>query len=134
MFTPKEEDFFWVMACRLAPGCGGLAAGERTRVLAIIREAIGSRPISMRRQFKIFLAVIRLAGYFSGGSFERLRPDKQDAILRWFQDSPIPLLRKGFWGLKTLTYMGYYGRPEIGPSLHYQPSKNGNELLEKERV
>ena len=36
---------------------------------------------------------------------------------------------KGFWALRALAFMGYYGQPEVWPSLRYTPSSDGNEML-----
>lgn len=99
-------------------------------VLAAIRTAIAKRPPALQRQLKLFLAILRflpVARY--GAPFERLRTNQQIAMLTWFQCAPVSLLRKGFWGLKALIFMGYYGRPEIGPDLGYRPAANGNDLL-----
>ena len=40
--------------------------------------------------------------------------------------SQLTLLRRGFWGLRTLVFLGYYGRPEIGGRIGYQPRRQGD--------
>ena len=64
-----------------------------------------------------------------GTSFERLSGPRQDRVLRWLQDAPLTKLRAGFWGLKTLVFMGYYGQPELWPELPYEQLLDGNEAL-----
>jgi hypothetical protein len=64
-----------------------------------------------------------------GRPFDRLAPARQDAVLRWFQDAPVRRLRQGFWGVKTLIYMGYYLRADIGAEIAYHPSRSGNDRL-----
>jgi hypothetical protein len=71
-----------------------------------------------------WLALLRF-----GAPFDRLSPANQDAMLRWLLDAPLTKLRGGFWGLRALAFMGYYGQTEVWPSLRYTPSFNGNELL-----
>ena len=64
-----------------------------------------------------------------GRTFRRLDGEARDRWLRWLQDGPVPTLRSGFWGLKSLVFMGYYARPEIGPEIGYEPSFDGNARL-----
>jgi hypothetical protein len=62
----------------------------------------------------------------SGGSrIVRSGCSAQDAVLRWFEDCPLGLLRKGFWGLKAMIYMGYYGQPETNELVGYAPEIDG---------
>ncbi len=98
--------------------------------LTIVQDAIAKRPPALRRQVGLFLALLRwLPVWRYGARFERLAFEQQIAVLTWFQSAPISLLRKGLWGVKALAFMGYYGRPEIGPELGYRPSSGGNDLL-----
>ncbi|MBM3266753.1 MAG: hypothetical protein FJZ01_03805 [Candidatus Sericytochromatia bacterium] len=110
----------------------GLEAGEGIpdAALAIFHEAIGKRPPALRRQVGVFLNLLRwLPALRHGKPFERLSEDQHVAVLTWFQSAPVALFRKGFWGVKALVYMGYYGRPELGPEIGYRPSPGGNDLL-----
>ena len=84
----------------------------------------------MRRQFATFLGVLRwvpLARY--GGPLDKLRAERQDAVLRWFEDCPVSILRKGFWGLKAMIFMGYYGQPETNDLVGYAPEIDGRAKL-----
>jgi hypothetical protein len=84
----------------------------------------------VRRQFAVFLGVLRWAPMVRYGSrLDRLRTDRQDAVLRWFEDCPVGLLRKGFWGLKAMVFMGYYGQPETHELIGYRPRFDGREGL-----
>ena len=99
-------------------------------ILGIIHGAIARRPAALQRQLRLFFFLLRwLPAVRYLAPFDRLAAQQQTAVLTWFQDAPIGLLRKGFWGVKALVFMGYYGRPGIGPELGYRPSSNGNELL-----
>jgi hypothetical protein len=123
--------FLLVVGARIAPGIAELDGAALDRVAAIVERAIGARPPSLQRQLRLFLDVLRwapLARY--GRPFDRLRPEQQDAVLRWFHDAPLTPLRHGFWGVKTLIYMGYYGRPEAGAGIGYHPSRSGNAFLD----
>ena len=41
--------------------------------------------------------------------------------------SRVLLLRRGFWGLRTLVMLGYYGRPEAARAIGYRASPLGWE-------
>lgn len=124
-------DFLLLVGSRIAPGLRGLDERSFAEVRRIIEGAIASRPPAIQRQLGVFLTVLRYAPVVRyGRPFERLFADQQDAVLGWFQDAPAHRLRRGFWGVKTLIYMGYYGRPEIGHEIAYHPSRSGNDLLD----
>ncbi len=118
------------IAARIVPETAGLDAGGWARETAIIAKALEDRPPAIRRQFALFLGVIRWAPLLRYGlPFDRLRGEWQDAVLHAFMNAPVAKLRSGFWGLRVLVFMGHYGRPEVWPALRYAPSFRGNELL-----
>ena len=118
------------VAVRLAPQLAGAGEAERAAVLAVIDGALAERPERVRRQVGVLLGLIRWLPVVRWGvRFDRLSPARQDAMLRWFQDAPLGLARKGFWGLRTLVWMGWYGRPECWPEVGYEQDLEGNERL-----
>ncbi len=128
--SEKQWTFLRTIASRIVPETEGLDAAAWGRFAAIIAKALEGRPPSIRRQFALFLDVIRWAPLpLFGRPFERLKAERQDAVLRCFMNAPLAKLRSGFWGLRVLVFMGYYGRPEVWPALRYAPSFRGNELL-----
>jgi hypothetical protein len=115
---------------RIAPGISALDPAGRKDVEALVERAIAARPPRVRRQLALFLQVLRWAPVLRyGRTFDRLQASQQNAVLRWFHDAPFRSLRQGFWGVKTLVFMGYYGRPEIGVTIGYRPSRSGNASL-----
>jgi len=120
----------WQVASRVVPETASLDAVGRAEFEGIVDAALGDRPASVRRQFGVFLKVIRLAPLLRfGRSFSRLPADRQDAVLRWFQDGPVPLFRNGFWGLKAIVFMGYYGRPAVWREIGYAPEFDSLERV-----
>ncbi len=118
------------VAERVVPATAALDGAGRSRFAAIVSDALAARPRSVRRQFRLFLALLRWAPLVRfGAPFERLTPERQDAVLRWLLDAPVAKLRGGFWGLRTLVFMGYYGQPETWSAVRYEPSFEGNERL-----
>lgn len=118
------------IARRVVPEVDGLDAGGHQRFRELIEHAIRARPAAVQRQLGMFLRILAMLPVLRfGRTFTALRGEQQDRVLVWLQDSPVALLRSAFWGLKTMTFLGYYGQPEIWPRLSYSPSKRGNEML-----
>lgn len=125
-----RRDFFWALALRLAPGCAELDAEGRARFFAVVEAMLAAKPEEMRRLLALFLCALRwLPALRRLAPLERLSPERQDAALAWFQDAPALALRQGFWGVKALVYMGYYGQPELGERFGYRPARDGNRIL-----
>jgi hypothetical protein len=130
ILTATERAFVLAIVPRFVPDAAGLAPGEAHDLLALVDEALGERSPSLRRQFSLLLSVLRWSPIARfGRPLDRLGPDAQDAVLRWFQNAPLQKLRGGFWGLRTLIYLGYYGRPAVAANIAYHPSRDGNALL-----
>jgi hypothetical protein len=128
--SERKWVFLMSVAARIVPAAADLNAEGRARFLAIVNKALSERPRATQRQFALFLGIVRWAPLLRfGAPFDRLPDEDQDAVLRWFLDAPLGKLRGGFWGLRALAFMGYYGQTEVWPSLRYTPSFNGNEML-----
>lgn len=122
--------FLLLTAEAIVPEVASLDAGERRAFRAILEDALAGRPPGVRRQLSLFLTILRLAPVLRWGApLDRLPSERRRAVLRWFENAPLTLLRKGFWGLKALTFMGYYARPEVAGALGYTPAFDGNARL-----
>lgn len=128
--SPDRVAVLWQVASRVVPESASLDAAGRADFERIVDAALADRPAAVRRQFGVFLKVIRMAPVLRfGRPFDRLSPDRQDAVLRWFQDGPVALFRNGFWGLKAIVFMGYYGRPEVWREIGYAPEFDSLERV-----
>lgn len=128
--SQEKAEFLQVVAARIVPETTELDAAGLGRFFAIIDRALQDRPTEVRRQFAVFLGLLRWAPMLRFGSpLEKLRSDRQDAVLRWFEDCPVGLFRKGFWGLKAMVFMGYYGQPETNALVGYAPELDGGARL-----
>jgi hypothetical protein len=124
--SQEKAQFLQILAARIVPESAELDAAGAARFFGIIDDALQNRGPAVRRQFGVFLGLLRWAPLFRyGAPFEKLRPERQDAVLRWFEDCPAGLPRKGFWGLKTMVFMGYYGQPETNGLVGYTPEFDG---------
>ncbi|MBI3549142.1 MAG: hypothetical protein HY078_08900 [Elusimicrobia bacterium] len=124
------DAFFSAIAPRLVPGYARLGPDGRRRFAAIIDAALAERPAATRLQLSAFLFLLRWRSLLlHGRPLDRLPAELQDAELCHFEDSKVALFRKGFWGVRTLVFMGYYGRAEAWDEWSYRPSRAGNERL-----
>jgi hypothetical protein len=126
----EKAEFLKVLAARIVPEIAQLDSAGLGRFFGIIDHALLARPAAVRRQFASFLGLLRWAPVLRHGApLEKLRADRQDAVLRWFEDCPVSLFRAGFWGLKAMVFMGYYGQPETNEVVGYTPDFNGGDRL-----
>ena len=127
---PEWEFLFSCLAARIAPESTALDADGRRRFREIVSGALAQRPDAIVKQIRLFLGVLRRAPALRyGRTLDCLASERQDAVLRWFQDAPVQKLRQGLWGVKALVYMGTYAQPQVAPTLHYTPSFDGNAHL-----
>jgi hypothetical protein len=133
VLKPAEWEFLMCLARRIVPESSQLDPAGEAEFRAVITGALGARPAAVRRQIGILLKILRWAPVLRyGRPLDRLSPAKQIAALSWFQDGPVTLLRKGFWGLKAMVFMGYYGRAAGAQAVGWTPSLDGNAELERE--
>ncbi|HSP35980.1 MAG TPA: hypothetical protein VLU46_16840, partial [Thermoanaerobaculia bacterium] len=50
---------------------------------------------------------------------------KRTTFLEAVQDAPLLPLRRGFWGLRTLVFMGYYSRDDARTAIGYRADPRG---------
>lgn len=130
ILSESQWNLLLAVGARVVPETAALTPAQCDQWRAVIADALGDRPEAMRRQFRAFLGIIERGPMLRfGAPFSALAPERQDRVLRWLQDAPVELLRKGFWGLKTLVLMGYYARPEAAAEVGWNPSFAGNEKL-----
>lgn len=130
VLTDNQRATIWVLARRVVPESASMTPGDRDAMLELVDQALAARSPAMRRQFGLFLQVLRwgpVLRYLR--PMDRLGARQQDAVLRGFQEAPVQLVRSGFWGVRALIFIGYYGRADVGPSIAYRPSRDGNAVL-----
>ena len=92
----------------------------------IIERGLQSRPASMKRQLRILVRALNFLPLLRfGKTFGALDPPTRTRFLEGVQNAPLLLLRRGFWGLRTLVYMGYYSRDEAREAIGYRADPRG---------
>jgi hypothetical protein len=110
----------------VVPEAVALSPEEWRALESIVEEALAPRPASIKRQIRLLVRVIDAAGLlFSGRRFTSLDRSRRTRVLRAFQDAPLLLLRRGFWGLRTLALMGYYARQAAAIEIGYDARPGG---------
>jgi hypothetical protein len=119
---------FRAVATCVVPEAGRLASAQWDEMEAIVARAIAARPRAVQRQLALFfillewLPLLRYARPLS-----RLDPARRTRFLDRLQRAPMLLLRRGFWGVRTLILMGYYGRPAVAGEIGYRADRRGWE-------
>jgi len=114
------------VAAVIVPGFVALDDDRRQLFMKIIDDALGERPEEIQRQLALFLKVLDVAPLFRWGrKLGRLDSGRAERALLWFQEAPIGKIRQGFWGLKTLVFMGYYGQRAVWPEVGFSPDLEG---------
>ena len=114
------------LASSIVPEAASLDESGWQELESIVSTALVTRPESIVRQLRLF---VRIADWSAvvpyGRPFTRLGPTARQAHLRRLENAPVLLIRRGFWGLRTLVFMGYYGQERVQRELGYRASASG---------
>jgi hypothetical protein len=117
---------FRAVAETVVPGGDRLDEQSWREVESIVERALAARPEKMRRQLATF---VRLIGWLPllrwGRTFRSLDSARRVRFLTGIERSRVLLVRRGFWGLRTLIFMGVYGRRAAAAEIGYRASKDG---------
>lgn len=117
---------FRALAGAVVPEARGLTASGWAELEATVEAALAKRPASVRRQVAVFLRVLDVLPVLRWGRrLRRLEGARREAFLRSIERSRVFLLRRGFWGVRTLVFMGYYTRPGASESVGYHARLRG---------
>lgn len=90
--------------------------------------ALADKSPRMLRQLGIFVRLIGILGLLRHGRRLATIPDHQlRALLERLERSPLLLIRRGVWGLRTLVFLGHYTRPEAAAAIGYRATAAGWE-------
>ena len=126
LVLPPIRDRFRALAYAIVPETSQLDDAGWADLEAIVENALSKRPPGMRRQFAIFVRLLDFLPRFRWlRSFRKLGAEKRARFLRGIQSSRVFLFRRGFWGLRTLVYMGYYARSQAYDEIGYDAHLRG---------
>lgn len=127
---PPHRAVFRAVVTIVVPEALSLDQPRWTELEQLVDETLRARPHSLQRQFRLLLRGIQwLPVLRYGRTFSSLDPARQARFLSYLQDHPTNLIRQGFFGLRTLALLGYYGRPEAARAIGYAADSRGWEAL-----
>ncbi len=92
----------------------------------IVETALAQRPPHVQRQLRLFIHLTQwLPALRWLRPFTSLDPERRARFLAALQDGPFLLVRRGFWGVRTLALMAYYGLPEVRGEIGYRARPRG---------
>jgi hypothetical protein len=116
------------LATSFVPEAAALDESGWAEADAIVEGFLATRPAAVRRQLALLVRVLDLLPLLSSG--RRLRSLDAARRLRFLegvQSAPILLLRRGVWGLRSVVFMGYYGRAAAAEAIGYRAEARGWE-------
>jgi hypothetical protein len=123
-----DQPLFRAVVSTLVPEAAELEAARWTELEALVESSLRRRPRSLRRRLRLFLQVVQWFPVLRyGRPFTALSPARRARSLASLQEHPIELIRIGFWGLRALAFLGYYGREAAAEAIGYRPDPRGWE-------
>jgi hypothetical protein len=119
---------FRSVAQAVVPEAAALDESQWLAVERIVEDALALRPAKVRRQLSLLIRAIEILPVLATGRrFSALDVERRTRFLMTLQNSPVLLLRRGVWGLRTLIFMGYYARSEAAALIGYRADRRGWE-------
>lgn len=117
---------FRAIAEAVLPPDAELGADGWERAFEIIEASLADRPTAVKRQLQLFVRGVNLLSVpIKGRTLRRLSREQRVPILERLERSRILLVRRGFWGVRTLALMGYYGQQEVRDRIGYRALPGG---------
>ncbi len=119
---------FRALVCTVVPEAASLDEKGWSELERLVQTALGMRPANLQRRVLLFLRFVQwlpVARY--GRRFTSLDAQRRARFLSSLQGHPVQLIRLGFWGVRTLALVGYYGRPEAAKAIGYAADARGWE-------
>jgi gluconate 2-dehydrogenase subunit 3-like protein len=114
------------IATTIVPETSSLDERAWLEVEAVIARAVSSRSPRLARQIVKFLSLIQALPVIRyGRRFTSLNPRQRASFLASLERSRLLVLRRGFWGIRSLIFMGYYTREDVAESIGYRAVAGG---------
>jgi len=124
------RSIFRAVVSTVVPEARNLGEPDWSALETLVETALQNLPRAMHRQLRLFMHTIQWMPVFRyGRSFTSLSAEQRMQVLCYLQDHRLEVIRCGFWGLRTLALLGYYGRPEGVQVIGYAADPRGWEAL-----
>ncbi len=117
---------FRAIVSTVVPAAAELDGEAWLEVDRLVVDSLRQRPRALQRRLRLFLALVQwLPALRHGKPFTSLDDERRASVLARLQDHPVDLIRVGFWGVRTLALLGYYGRDAAARAIGYRPRHDG---------
>ena len=117
---------FRAVAVTMVPAAAQYSAASWDELEGAVEQALSQRPVALQKQLLTFVRQLNLIALVLGGrSMTALSPAARERVLHRIERSPIALLRRGLWGLRTLIFLGHYTRPEVAAATGWRGDARG---------
>jgi hypothetical protein len=125
MLSPVRP-IFRAVVCTVVPEADQLDEPSWQELETVVEATLRDRSPAMMRQLRLFLRGMQWLCIFRyGRGFTSLSAERRRRVLLYLQDHRIELIRCGFWGVRTLAFLGYYGRAEAVQAIGYAADRRG---------
>ena len=112
----------------VVPDAAGLDEAAWAELEQLVLRSLRARPPKLQRRVHLFARLVQwLPVLRYGRPLTALAPRQREQFLRSLQEHRLDAIRLGFWGLRTLALLGYYGRRDAARSIGYRPDAAGWE-------
>lgn len=126
LLIPRVRTAFRALATTFVPEAAQLDDAGWIEVEAVIEHAMASRSPALRRQLGVLIRVVAWLPWLTRlRPFTSLHAEQRATYLHSLERSPLALVRRGTWGLRTLVFMGYYGRPSAAAAVGWRGDARG---------
>jgi len=131
----RQRTVFRAVVCTVVPEAEALDGTAWTSLEGVVASGLARRPRRLLVQLRLFLGVIeQLPRVRYGRAFSSLSPAQRIEFCKRLERSRVFLFRKGFWGMRTIAFMGYYARPGAAADVGYRANPLGWRARADERV
>jgi hypothetical protein len=118
----------YAIATAVVPESSTLDDRAWAEIQAVIDDALAQRDAGVRRQIIAFLRLLQVLPIVRyGRPLTSLNARQRRDFLESIERSPLLVVRRGFWGIRTLVFMGYYTREDVADAIGYRVTLAGWE-------
>jgi gluconate 2-dehydrogenase subunit 3-like protein len=108
------------VATAVVPETSSLDARAWMELEGVIVRAMARRSSGQQRQLVVYLRLLQTLPLSRfGRPFTALSARQRVTFLESIERSRLLLVRRGFWAVRTLIFMGYYTRDDVVESIGY---------------
>jgi hypothetical protein len=121
---------FRAFVSTIVPEAAACDEPQWSELEALVEAVLRDRPAALKRQLRLALRLMEwLPALRFGHRFTALDPARRARCLTRLENNPLQSVRLGFWGLRTLALLGYYGRPAAGQAIGWRADARGWEAV-----